>query len=76
MACVKDVEKKVESNPELLSLNELVIAETERANNAERGVDELKQMNVQLVEEVEHLCAENTKLEQQVAVLSKGSAYM
>ncbi len=76
MARAKDAEEKLESNPELLSLKEQVKSETERANNAEKDVDELKQMNTQLMKEVEYLRAEKAKLEQQVAVLSEGSAYM
>ena len=63
-------------NPELLSLKAHVKSETNRANNAQKDADELKQMNTQLMEEVEYLRAEKAKLEQQVAVLSEGSAYM
>ena len=76
MVRAKNAEKKLESNPELLSLKAHVKSETNRANNAQKDADELKQMNTQLMEEVEYLRAEKAKLEQQVAVLSEGSAYM
>jgi hypothetical protein len=76
MSRVKDAEEQGKSNTELPIIKERLDMETIRANDAEKDVDELRQINSQLMKEVEHLRAEKAKLEQQVAVLSEGSAYV
>ena len=75
MTRVKDAEAQVQSNTELPRIKEQLMVETERAEDAELDVAELRQINTQLMKEVEQLRAEKEKLEQQVAVLSEGSAY-
>lgn len=76
MARAKDAEEQLQSNSNLTEINESLQKEIHRADNAEKDVIELRQINSQLMEEVEQLRAEKNKLTHQVAVLSEGSTYM
>ncbi len=73
---VNDAEGQLKAESELPQIKENLQSEISRAENAEKQVDELTQINVQLMREVEQLRADKEKLERQVAVLSEGSAYM
>ena len=75
MKRVNDAEGKL-TESELPQIKKNLQHATSRAKTAEKQVDELTQINVQLMKEVEHLRAEKDRLEQQVAVLSEGSAYI
>ena len=69
-------EAQLQAESELPQVQENLQKEIKRAEIAEKQAGELTQINVHLMREVEQLRAEKAKLEQQVAVLSEGSAYM
>lgn len=72
MMRVDVAESQIMNESDIPHLKANLMRESERASNAEKNVIELKQINSQLMKEVEQLRSENQKL----AALSEGSNYL